>query len=510
MAENCILNLQTYQPAGPQTWGRWPIHHSNPEYAMVDAPDMMPYHPNPTPSTAVHRPMPPQFMVENAYTMAPMTSPHTPQYPSNNHFIFGSYTPPSPPMATSFKQYQEECPPPRTVTTDPEGVSVGYQRGPYQTHSGDQGEQHSIKSEPIKYEPQANSRRSSTSTVPPVTAKTIARNISQDKDNEVTFHTEVDTLMKAIQSKVKVEDTSDSGEAAYPSPPQLEEEDKFNLRRKSCSPEGTDAASGKDRQKRYVCDVEGCGKRCSQKTQLETHKRAHTGERPFKCTVPGCDQAFTQRGNLKTHSRRHTGEKPYRCELCGKAFAQRGNVKPHKLTHFPTRPFRCILDGCSKTFGQRGNLKHHHNSFHKDTIKVLTEKFMSDTESLSDEEMRLFKHFAELYKNSNKGIKGRGPNRKVAPRRHSPTSPALSQYSVQHPSLPQQSMYRVGPHGLSDPGSYSSQGSYLPVRNQHAYYGQYEMDQASITSSEPTTASSSPTTMYEDEYGRHIVSQRMY
>ncbi|KAI1214858.1 uncharacterized protein F4807DRAFT_10568 [Annulohypoxylon truncatum] len=507
------------QPQDPsQGWARWLPQHPNSDYQMVDT-SLMQYTSTPTTTTAVHRnTMPTQFMASHAYAnIAPMPSPQAPQYSSGNTFMFGQYTPPSPPPITpSFKQYQEECPPSRTITTD---TNIGYQRDPYQTHSLEQDARPTIK-----YEPEVAILRSPVPT--PITVKTITRNVAENEDNEIVFNTEVDDMMKAIQAKAEPDD-SDFAAAAYPSPPHLDEE-KFNLRRKSCTPDQkspTSSQSGKERQKKYVCDIKGCGKRCSQKTQLETHKRAHTGEKPFECEV--CGERFTQRGNLKTHSRRHTGEKPYHCDICGQPFAQLGNVKPHRLTHYQTKPFRCIFSTCQKTFGQRGNLKTHHNRFHKDDIKELTMKFknLAPGDELPEEDKKLFKHFAELYKNSNKGIKGRGSNRTKRSKHstsehHSPSTPGGPHQNPVYSLLSYQ-MYRLPPqHGLPCPDTHGnislprhgSQGSIVVPRDHHAPYGSYEMDQASIASSGTlTTSTNSPSTVYEDDYGRSFAApHRMY
>ncbi|KAI1776027.1 hypothetical protein F4818DRAFT_366881 [Hypoxylon cercidicola] len=497
---------------------------------MIDSANLMPYDSSPT--TTTQRPaMSTQFMVENGYTVAPMTSPQLSQYPADNNFVYAQYAPQTPPtLSGSFKHYPEDYPP-RPMTTDTESAHAVYQREHSPTHLVEQDTRPQIK-----YEPQVTSQRSF-SPSPSAAFKTVQRNVAEDKTNEIEFSTNVDILMKAIQLKDDNQEGSDSGETAYPSPPHIDEE-KFNLRRKSCSPESaTGSQSGKDRQKRYVCDVKGCNKRCTQKTQLETHKRAHTGEKPYvgtlsqaslvtatdrlliqMCPELGCGRRFTQRGNLKTHIRSHTGERPYSCDLCGQTFAQRGNVKPHRLTHFKAKPFPCNLDGCEKTFGQRGNLKTHHNHFHAETLRDLTVRFsnLPPGSKLSEEDQKLFNYFAELYKNSNKGIKGRGKDkdkhRRDGPKHRGSTTPSVSHYSVQpsvqhhiypHPRLHTQ-------HGLPYPDELANYGM---SRNgsQHVPYGMYDMDQASITSSDTATASSSPVTIYEEDHGRTMLPQhRIY
>ncbi|KAK4097796.1 hypothetical protein N658DRAFT_433358 [Parathielavia hyrcaniae] len=106
--------------------------------------------------------------------------------------------------------------------------------------------------------------------------------------------------------------------------------------------------------KPFSCGVSGCFKMFAWKSRLETHRRSHTGERPYAC--PHCERRFTQGINLKTHINRHLGERPYKCPECPSAFPQRSNLRVHVETHI-RRELRANwvyrVGDCKKTFTRR-------------------------------------------------------------------------------------------------------------------------------------------------------------
>ncbi|KAI5461301.1 hypothetical protein BGZ63DRAFT_232140 [Mariannaea sp. PMI_226] len=512
----------TSPPSAPSHWGRWP-QQMHGDYSLMEGSTMMPFD-NRTTSSPLQRPvMAPQYMVTTSYSSGPLNSiAPPPHYQAPSQYQFGAYHgPPTPPhQSPHFKpEYHDR----RAMGHDADNSrTVPFSRDlkhPY-------GEQ---APSPAGSDSQASLTRSASN--PNLNSKTITSNETLNPELQVNFETEVDELMKAIQRK---EDKQPQTEVLqHPMTPSSEAGSEHT------TPVPVDCKP----RKRYVCDGPSCKKTFSQKTHLEIHRRTHTGDKPYPCDFPGCKLTFSQLGNLKTHVRRHTGERPFSCEQCGRRFAQRGNVRAHEQTHQGLKPFICKLDDCNKTFSQLGNMKTHQNNFHKQTLKVLTAKFahmLNCGHEIPENDRDLFEYFATHYKNSNKGIKGRGKARTVAERKSkvssgsksssksalraaskspstAPTPPVTAQFPLPQIPSPQQAYPHNQHHPVSHPGSlaaYSMSRNHPSMMNnnmqrghQASGYDMFEMD----GEHHPVQPSNPSGLMYENEHTRGMgFSERMY
>ena len=70
---------------------------------------------------------------------------------------------------------------------------------------------------------------------------------------------------------------------------------------------------GEAKDKPYMCDAPGCGKRYTRADHMRRHKLSHDGNKQFKCHYEGCSFAFYTKYHLNRHLKTHEVDKPHAC-----------------------------------------------------------------------------------------------------------------------------------------------------------------------------------------------------
>ncbi|EGZ16743.1 hypothetical protein PHYSODRAFT_544590 [Phytophthora sojae] len=149
----------------------------------------------------------------------------------------------------------------------------------------------------------------------------------------------------------------------------------------AASPSGSSTSSSNNssinnntKDRPFVCEEPGCGRRFNRKFTLSEHKKTHTGEKPYVCPLAECSRRFSTSGNLARHKRLHASLKPFECDIngCKRSFPSQEKLDHHIKIHTGRRTHMCRATGCTKTFSTAGNLTRHIKNRHPELVRTTT------------------------------------------------------------------------------------------------------------------------------------------
>ena len=80
---------------------------------------------------------------------------------------------------------------------------------------------------------------------------------------------------------------------------------------------------------------------CSRIYRLTSTFAMHVQSHVARHACPFCGKIFSRLWSLKTHKRIHTGERPYSCYICCRTFTDGSNMRAHILTHRVGQQVKC-------------------------------------------------------------------------------------------------------------------------------------------------------------------------
>lgn len=104
----------------------------------------------------------------------------------------------------------------------------------------------------------------------------------------------------------------------------------------------------------YMCDF--CGETFRKKMHINSHRRIHTGEKPFICEVETCKKAFRSSSALLQHKWVHNPNH-FICDFCGRKFKKPSLLNNHRQVHLVDFLYPCIY--CPEKYSRLWKYKQH-------------------------------------------------------------------------------------------------------------------------------------------------------
>jgi len=249
-------------------WARWPQQsqqpHANPDqYPFLETGMMSFGCQSGSPTTPIQRNNFAQPFITNAFRHHQLSPPASPPY--QGPVAYNEPVPLTPQtLPDSSSSFRAQ---PR-----PEPLTQPRRRDRWEVMTPvERSRSPSVTVEERRPSPDSSSASSPTST----TSKEITPNVRVGGAPVYETRTAVDDLMKVLQTRVKTAKLTEKSRKE-----QQQQANGSSEEGQKDSQQGA-AAAGKARKKRFACDIPGCTKTFAQRNNLETHRRAHTGESPY-------------------------------------------------------------------------------------------------------------------------------------------------------------------------------------------------------------------------------------
>jgi len=115
-----------------------------------------------------------------------------------------------------------------------------------------------------------------------------------------------------------------------------------------------------------IVPCEYCGEFFRTGFSLYQHIRINHKERKFVCEYEGCDKKFVIKTHYRDHLKMHTGNKDFICNLCDARYHKKRNLDRHiQVVHQKSR-FFCQIAGCNASLCNKDNYRAHLRKVHTD------------------------------------------------------------------------------------------------------------------------------------------------